>query len=96
MKLISIAEGFRQYELALQNKNYEQIRIWHKNFDLLLEYLIKNIYKKSGLNYDEIYDYVSNFIDQNGGSKYIDTNYIKNKIVSIWTELECIEILVKI
>jgi hypothetical protein len=96
IKLISVAEGFRQYELALQNKDYERVKIWHKNFKLLLDHLIKNGYKQSGLNYHSIYDYVVNFLKQNGGSNYISITYIKNVLDKSWLELECIETLSKL
>ena len=95
IKIISVAEGFRQYELALQAKNYNQIAIWHKNFELLLEHLIKNGYKKLGLNYNHIYDYVIKFLEENGASKNIHFQYIQNKILKMWEELECVDTLTK-
>ena len=95
VKLISVSEGFKQYELALQSKNYDQIKIWHKNFDLLLEHLIKNAYTNFGLDYNNILIYVVKFLEHNEGSKYIHFEYIKNKILKMWLELECIDTLTK-
>jgi hypothetical protein len=93
LRLISINEGFKQYKKALEDKNYNLIDIWQKNFDKLVAFLLYEGYKLCGLNRDKIFIYTSTFIKFYNASEYISDDYIRGFLSSYWSHLESAEIL---